>query len=120
MATTYVVAGSRAGIGSVVIVDGGSGDTFMVAGLGADNDPVISVSASPAITGVSGTGQIGTITMEGDSSVTLSGIAAAASVGSFGVEVDSSNTLTGVTGTGHVGTITVRVVNPGGFFHGFP
>lgn len=99
-ANTFPVGGSRAGIGSVVIYDGGSGHTFMVSNVGAESDPATSVSANVNLTGQSITGSVGTLTPEIDHSIT--GVAASSGIGAFSIEDDL--TLTGVAATSAVGT----------------
>jgi hypothetical protein len=135
MADTFVVSGSRAGIGSVVIIDGGSGDTFMVAGVGADNDP--SLNVSPSLSGVAATGGVGSFSVS--SSLTIIGVQGTSGIGSASVSFsDTVNAslsalslsegaitlqmqtpITGLSSTSHIGTVVVRVPSKG-FFHAFP
>jgi len=126
---TYVISASRSGLGSVVIVETGTGDTFMVAGVEAELDPTLIVNDSVSLTGVAGTGGVGTVTgsvlnasitgvssTSGVGSVTvtvpinisLTGIAATADIGTPSIEADGSISLTGVQSTGQVGSFTFQ------------
>lgn len=68
--------------------------------LGASN-------ASPSITGVAATGQVGSLTVTTGSSVAVTGVQATAQTGALGVEIDKG--ITGVAATGAVGSLTPDV-----------
>lgn len=63
-------------------------------------------NGTATITGVSGSGQVGTLFPSGNASVSLSGAFGTGSVGSVAASVSVATTITGVSGTGSVGTTT--------------
>ena len=68
---------------------------------------VTGADVSVTLTGIAGTGEVGSPTVTGESSVTLTGVAGTGEVGSPTVPGEPSVTLTGVAGTGKVGQLLV-------------
>jgi hypothetical protein len=62
--------------------------------------------ATATITGVSGSGQIGTLSTSGNASVSLTGASGTGSVGSVVASVSVATAITGVNGAGQVGNTT--------------
>lgn len=62
--------------------------------------------ATATITGVSGSGQIGTLSTSGNASVSLPGASGAGSVGNVVASVSAATAITGVNGAGQVGNTT--------------
>ena len=65
-----------------------------------------SISASPTLSGVAATSQIGTLNIKIDSNPVLNGIYATGYVGDLGVQLDCNITLTGIYATTYVGDLT--------------
>lgn len=63
-------------------------------------------NGTATITGVSGSGQVGTLSPSGTASVSLSGTSGTGSVGSVSASVSVATAITGVSSTGSVGTTT--------------
>lgn len=80
MANTYLISGSRAGVGSVIIDN--TGGTFALPNVGIES---LIVNASPSITGVAATTAVGAITVETDELSTITGITANVSAGTLSI-----------------------------------
>lgn len=102
---TYVLAGSRAGIGSVVIIDSETTQTDMVVGVGAEFDAIPPNEIDLFLSGVSSTSAVGTLSTGISTSPAITGVASTTALGTLLVRLDSSVTLTGVAATSGVGAI---------------
>lgn len=69
--------------------------------------PAVSVSTN--VTGVSGTGAVGTVTVSGKASTAVTGVSGTGAVGTVVVSIPALVNITGVEGTGQVGDVTVQV-----------
>lgn len=102
VATTFVVSGSRAGIGSAAVTDGNTAQSYMVSDVGAETAlPLV----TNVLTGQNGSAQIGTPTVEIDDAVT--GVAGTGGVGSFTASLSVSPT--GLAATTAIGTPTAYI-----------
>ena len=61
---------------------------------------------SVTVSGVSATGQVGSVTIEADANVPETGLAGTGQTGSVTITADANVTETGVSGTGQVGSVT--------------
>jgi hypothetical protein len=77
-----------------------------VSGSGAVGSMSVTGDANVSPTGVSGDGTVGTMTVSGDASVALSGVSGDGAVGSVEAAADAVATLLGVSGDGTVGSLT--------------
>ena len=62
-----------------------------------------------AVTGVVGTGAVGSVTIAGFSDVTVTGVAATGAIGSATVDTNINVSVTGIFATGAIGSIRVWV-----------
>tara|TARA_R110001599_G_scaffold350580_1_gene580901 strand:+ start:447 stop:1319 length:873 start_codon:yes stop_codon:yes gene_type:complete len=77
-----------------------------VVGTGAVGSVAVSTDHAIAVTGVAGTGAVGSVTATGGANVTVTGVAGTGAVGSVTVSTGVSVSATGVAGTGAVGSVT--------------
>lgn len=77
-----------------------------VSGTGSVGTVTVSLPRSVAVTGLAGTGAVGSTTQSGKGNVTLSNLLANTAIGSTTIKVNNSATLTGVVGTSALGTVT--------------
>lgn len=68
--------------------------------------PSVNGNATASVSGVTATGNVGTITASGDASNNLTGVVSTGSVGTVAASGDSSASVFGVQGSGAVGAIT--------------
>ena len=59
------------------------------------------------VTGVSGTGAVGTVTLTCFSNISVTGIAATSAVGSVTIDAKANVSVTGVAATGAIGSVNV-------------
>jgi len=74
-----------------------------VSGTGAVGTATSKVNVRPAVTGVAGTGAVGTTTQSAKASATVSGVAATGAIGTATSKVNAATTLTGVQATALLG-----------------
>ncbi len=67
-----------------------------------------SPNATVAITGVAGTGQVGTVVATGSAVTSITGVSGAGQVGTVVATPSVSVAITGVSGTGEAGTVTAK------------
>jgi hypothetical protein len=86
-------------------------DLTGVAGTGAVGTATANGKANTTLTGVAGTGAVGTAAGNGKASTSLTGVAGTGAVGTATANGKASTSLTGVSGTGQVGSVTVTAVS---------
>lgn len=82
----------------------------LIADYGDDNDPYTYSSGgavSVNVTGVSGTGSVGSVTVTAKANTSVTGVAGTSAVGSATVAADANTSVTGVAGTSAIGSSTV-------------
>ena len=60
-----------------------------------------------AVTGVVGTGAVGSVTIAGFSDVTVTGVAATGAIGSVTVDTNINVSVTGIAATGAIGSVNI-------------
>lgn len=108
---TGATRGSPPDAGAYEFADGGGGTTTTVnltgvSGTGALGTVSLQVSGQTTLTGVSATGAAGTLTVQAGTQVTLAGVSATGGLGTLSFTATASPTLTGVSATGSVGSLT--------------
>ena len=93
-------AGTDAGLAVTVSLTG-------VAGTGAIGTATVKHSVSVTPTGASGTGAIGTVVPAAGAGVTVTGVAGTGQIGTAVARIDASVIVTGVSATGGVGETNV-------------
>jgi hypothetical protein len=82
-------------------------DVTGVDGTGAIGTVIISDNEDVVVTGLAGTGAIGTETIENDANVVVTGVDGTGAIGTETIEADATVVVTGVAGTGAIGTVIV-------------